>query len=61
MQLTRSGAVDPAAMLTQRQLFSEGLEAYQSFEHLTEGWVKVELSFDGTHETRTADGQVSGG
>jgi threonine dehydrogenase-like Zn-dependent dehydrogenase len=43
IQLTSSGAIDPAAILSQRQPLTDAIEAYKSFDQRRAGWVKVEL------------------
>jgi threonine dehydrogenase-like Zn-dependent dehydrogenase len=41
--MTRSGAVDPANVLTQVKEGTSAIDAYQSFDRHEEGWIKVEL------------------
>lgn len=43
IQLTRTGALDPAAILTQREPMPSALDAYRAFDRRLERWVKVEL------------------
>jgi threonine dehydrogenase-like Zn-dependent dehydrogenase len=40
---TRSGMVDPAEILTQREPMMEVLDAYKAFDTRQPGWIKVEL------------------
>ncbi|HEX6998184.1 MAG TPA: zinc-dependent alcohol dehydrogenase [Gammaproteobacteria bacterium] len=44
IQLTLSGAIEPAKVLTQREPMTEALEAYRSFDAREPGWIKVELT-----------------
>lgn len=39
----RSGIIDPAGILTQKQPFTSVIDAYKAFDTRREGWVKVEL------------------
>jgi threonine dehydrogenase-like Zn-dependent dehydrogenase len=43
MDLVRSGTVDPARLLTQKEPLGSALEAYQAFDRRQEGWIKVEI------------------
>jgi threonine dehydrogenase-like Zn-dependent dehydrogenase len=43
LELVRSGAVDPATVLTQIEGVSSSIEAYEAFDRREPGWVKVEL------------------
>jgi threonine dehydrogenase-like Zn-dependent dehydrogenase len=43
LQLVRSGAVDPAEVLTQVEPMADVLEAYRQFDRRTPGWIKVML------------------
>lgn len=43
VELVRSGAVDPTAILTQVEPISGAIEAYEAFDRRKSGWVKVEL------------------
>lgn len=43
MDLVRSGTVDPARLLTQKEPLTSALEAYQAFDRRQEGWIKVEI------------------
>lgn len=43
INLVRSGAVDPAGVLTRHQAFSSVLDAYRAFDTHQPGWLKVSL------------------
>lgn len=43
LQLTRSGAVDPAGILTRQESIMSAIEAYKHFDQREPGWLKVEL------------------
>jgi len=43
VEMVRSGAVNPASILTQVQPLTSVIEAYKAFDARQEGWVKVEL------------------
>ncbi|MGE5644830.1 MAG: zinc-dependent alcohol dehydrogenase [Acidobacteriota bacterium] len=43
IELVRTGAVDPAKVLTQVERFGSAIEAYKAFDKRQPGWVKVEL------------------
>jgi threonine dehydrogenase-like Zn-dependent dehydrogenase len=43
VELVRTGAIDPAMVLTQREPITDAIEAYKSFDRRKSGWVKVEL------------------
>lgn len=43
VDLVRSGAVDPARILTQTEPLTDVLAAYQAFDTRQPGWIKVEL------------------
>lgn len=63
LNLVRSGAVRPSAVLTQEQPLVSALEAYNSFEHREAGWLKVVLEPErqGRGRTRShADQQQPG-
>jgi threonine dehydrogenase-like Zn-dependent dehydrogenase len=44
VELVRSGAVDPAEVLTQREPMTAVLDAYKAFDARQPGWIKVELT-----------------
>lgn len=43
LQWTRSGTVDPAAILTRQESIMSAIEAYKHFDQREPGWLKVEL------------------
>jgi threonine dehydrogenase-like Zn-dependent dehydrogenase len=43
LQLVRTGAVDPARVLTREERLSDAIEAYRAFDRRQPGWMKVEL------------------
>lgn len=43
VELARSGAVKPAALLSQDQPLSSAIDAYQTFDERKAGWMKVKL------------------
>jgi threonine dehydrogenase-like Zn-dependent dehydrogenase len=43
VELVRSGAVDPTAILTQREPLTSALDAYEAFDSRQPGWIKVDL------------------
>jgi threonine dehydrogenase-like Zn-dependent dehydrogenase len=43
IQLVRTGAIDPAKILTQKEPLVSAVEAYKSFDRREPGWVKVKL------------------
>jgi threonine dehydrogenase-like Zn-dependent dehydrogenase len=43
LELVRTGAVDPAAILTQEEPITEAIEAYKAFDTRQPGWLKVAL------------------
>jgi len=43
MELVRTGALDPAAILTRREPLTSAIEAYKAFDTRQPGWLKVEL------------------
>jgi threonine dehydrogenase-like Zn-dependent dehydrogenase len=43
VQLVRTGAIDPAQILTQKEPLISAIEAYKSFDRREPGWVKVKL------------------
>lgn len=43
LQLVRSGAVEPAEILTQQEPLVSAIEAYRAFDRREPGWLKVEL------------------
>ncbi|MCO4861992.1 glutathione-dependent formaldehyde dehydrogenase [Cupriavidus sp. WGlv3] len=49
VELVRTGAVDPAAILTRREPMTSAIEAYQAFDQRQPGWIKVELQPGSVH------------
>jgi threonine dehydrogenase-like Zn-dependent dehydrogenase len=43
LDLVRTGAIDPASMLTQSGSLPSALEAYETFDQRRAGWTKVAL------------------
>jgi len=43
LDLVRTGQFDPSAILTNRVVLSDAIDAYGSFDTREEGWIKVEL------------------
>lgn len=43
VELVRTGAIDPAAILTKCEPLGDVIEAYEAFDQRRAGWVKVEL------------------
>lgn len=43
VELTRSGVIDPAAMLTQVDPIGNAIEAFETFDRREPGWLKVKL------------------
>ncbi len=43
VEMTRSGRIDPKAVLTQRGPLSAAIDAYKAFDRREAGWTKVEL------------------
>ncbi len=43
IQLVRTGAIDPSAVLTQQRELVGALDAYKAFDKRTDGWMKVGL------------------
>ncbi|WP_225769949.1 zinc-dependent alcohol dehydrogenase [Inquilinus sp. Marseille-Q2685] len=43
VELTRSGVIDPAAMLTQVDPIGSAIEAFEAFDRREPGWLKVKL------------------
>ena len=43
VEKVRTGAIDPTAVVTQRQPLDSVLDAYQAFDTRQPGWLKVEL------------------
>ena len=54
LQLVRSGAVDPARILTQQQPLLSAIDAYRAFDLRRPGWLKVELLPSGAPGVRAA-------
>ncbi|HEY4237429.1 MAG TPA: zinc-dependent alcohol dehydrogenase [Gaiellaceae bacterium] len=44
VELTRAGAVDPSALVTQVEDVAGAIEAYEQFDHRQPGWLKVALA-----------------
>jgi threonine dehydrogenase-like Zn-dependent dehydrogenase len=44
VEMTRAGAVDPAAVLTQLEEIVDIEQAYEAFDRRESGWIKVELA-----------------
>jgi threonine dehydrogenase-like Zn-dependent dehydrogenase len=44
VELTRAGAVDPSALVTQVEDVADAVEAYEEFDRRRPGWLKVALS-----------------
>ncbi|NSX17596.1 glutathione-dependent formaldehyde dehydrogenase [Cupriavidus taiwanensis] len=49
VELVRTGAVDPSAILTRREPMTSAIEAYQAFDKRQPGWIKVELQPGSVH------------
>jgi threonine dehydrogenase-like Zn-dependent dehydrogenase len=43
VELVRTGAIDPASVLTQREPLVSVIDAYKAFDQRKPGWIKVEL------------------
>jgi threonine dehydrogenase-like Zn-dependent dehydrogenase len=43
VEMVRSGAINPARLLTQQQPLVSVIDAYRAFDRREEGWIKVEL------------------
>ncbi|MEO5702974.1 MAG: zinc-dependent alcohol dehydrogenase [Gammaproteobacteria bacterium] len=43
VEMVRSGVIDPADVLTQREPLTSAIEAYKAFDRRAPGWIKVEL------------------
>jgi threonine dehydrogenase-like Zn-dependent dehydrogenase len=43
VEMVRSRAVDPTAILTQKSALASAIDAYKAFDRREEGWTKVEL------------------
>jgi threonine dehydrogenase-like Zn-dependent dehydrogenase len=43
VELVRTGAMDPAAILTKVESLTTAIDAYRKFDERQPGWVKVEL------------------
>ena len=54
MALVRSGTVDPARLLTQKEPLASAIEAYQAFDRRQDGWIKVEIRLDGAAGAKPA-------
>lgn len=44
VELTRAGAVDPSALVTQVEDVADALESYEQFDRRQPGWLKVALA-----------------
>jgi threonine dehydrogenase-like Zn-dependent dehydrogenase len=44
VELTRAGAVDPSALVTQVEELADAVEAYEQFDRRRPGWLKVALA-----------------
>jgi threonine dehydrogenase-like Zn-dependent dehydrogenase len=44
VELTRAGAVDPSALVTQVEELADAVEAYEQFDRRRSGWLKVALA-----------------
>ncbi|MFP3711568.1 glutathione-dependent formaldehyde dehydrogenase, partial [Paraburkholderia sp. SIMBA_009] len=44
MELVRTGAIDPAAILSRQEPLTGAIEAYRAFDRRQPGWIKVELA-----------------
>jgi threonine dehydrogenase-like Zn-dependent dehydrogenase len=53
IDLTASGVIDPARVLTQREPMTSAIDAYKAFDTRQPGWIKVELT-PGVSTRRTA-------
>jgi threonine dehydrogenase-like Zn-dependent dehydrogenase len=43
VELVRTGAIDPTAVLTKGRAACDAIKAYEAFDQRRTGWVKVEL------------------
>jgi threonine dehydrogenase-like Zn-dependent dehydrogenase len=43
IDLVRSGSINPAEILTQREPMTSAIEAYKAFDKRKSGWIKVKL------------------
>lgn len=43
LEILRTGAIEPARIITQQRPFSSVIQAYEAFDERASGWVKVEL------------------
>src|SRR5439155_16351457 len=48
VDMVRSGVIDPALVLTQREPLVSAIDAYKAFDERQPGWVKVKLEPGGT-------------
>jgi threonine dehydrogenase-like Zn-dependent dehydrogenase len=44
VELVRTGAIDPASVLTQSESLMDAIEAYKAFDRREPGWIKVKLA-----------------
>jgi threonine dehydrogenase-like Zn-dependent dehydrogenase len=44
VELTRAGAVDPSALVTQVESLTDAVEAFEQFDRRRPGWLKVALA-----------------
>ena len=47
VELVRTGAIDPVAILTEVEPMTGAIEAYEAFDRREPGWIKVELEAQG--------------
>jgi len=50
--MMRSGELDPAESLTQREMHSSAIDAYKAFDENRPGWIKVKIEPAVSHRTR---------
>ncbi|SPT40520.1 Uncharacterised protein [Achromobacter denitrificans] len=43
MELVRTGAVDPATILTRQEPLTQAVDAFKAFDTRQPGWLKVQL------------------
>lgn len=54
IELVRTGAMDPAEILTQREPMTSVLDAYKAFDKRQPGWIKVKLEPELSEEAQAA-------
>jgi threonine dehydrogenase-like Zn-dependent dehydrogenase len=54
--MMRSGELDPAEILTQRELHRSAIDAYKVFDESQPGWIKVKIEPAVSHRTRRDHG-----